>query len=77
LFDFFPSGHPDSALALFYPDIRNLQQTGTGIMVDKRKIVVKQEPSNKRASRGKEKMVEKPVSRKVRPLYLMQPLDVK
>jgi hypothetical protein len=46
-------------------------------MVDKRKTVVKQETSNKRASRGKEKVVEKPVSRKVRPLYPMQPLDVK
>ena len=39
--------------------------------------MVKQEPSNKRASRGKKKVVEKLVSRKVRPLYPMQPLDVK
>ena len=38
--------------------------------------MVKPEPSNKRPSRGKEKVVEKQVSRKVRPLYPMQPLDV-
>jgi hypothetical protein len=45
-------------------------------MVDKKKNPVKVKGSRKRLLCGKVKAVEKPVTRKVRPLYRIAPLDM-